>query len=85
MRREQQRATAELPLTLSPLWHAGVENKIAMWTLLPPGNGEGLQVLRYTKSQHYDAVSGAPLAEGVAPVKLAAHAAVQLALALQPA
>jgi hypothetical protein len=40
---------------------SGVEEKIAKWTLLPPGNGEGLQVLRYTKSQHYDAVSCAPL------------------------
>ena len=32
-----------------------------MWTLLPVGNGEGMQVLRYHKSQHYDAVSGASL------------------------
>lgn len=34
---------------------AGVEERIAAWTLLPVGNGEGLQVLRYQKEQKYDA------------------------------
>ncbi|WIA30952.1 hypothetical protein OEZ86_001000 [Tetradesmus obliquus] len=32
-----------------------IEQRIAAWTLLPVGNGEGLQVLRYHKSQKYDA------------------------------
>ncbi|KAI7835432.1 hypothetical protein COHA_010678, partial [Chlorella ohadii] len=34
---------------------AGIEERIARWTLLPVGNGEGLQVLRYTKGQEYQA------------------------------
>jgi prolyl 4-hydroxylase len=34
---------------------AAIERRIAAWTLLPVGNGEGLQVLRYHKSQKYDA------------------------------
>ena len=33
---------------------ADIERRIARWTLLPVGNGEGLQVLRYQKSQKYD-------------------------------
>lgn len=32
-----------------------IEDRIAKWTLLPVGNGEGLQVLRYNKEQKYDA------------------------------
>ena len=28
-----------------------IEERIARWTLLPVGNGEGLQVLRYGKTQ----------------------------------
>ncbi|KDD72104.1 hypothetical protein H632_c3860p0, partial [Helicosporidium sp. ATCC 50920] len=32
-----------------------LEERIARWTLLPVGNGEGLQVLRYSKTQKYDA------------------------------
>ena len=32
-----------------------VEERIATWTLLPAENGEGLQVLRYEKTQKYDA------------------------------
>ncbi|GLI66473.1 hypothetical protein VaNZ11_010316 [Volvox africanus] len=32
-----------------------IENRIAAWTLMPVGNGEGLQVLRYQKEQKYDA------------------------------
>ncbi len=36
-----------------------IEDRIAAWTLMPAGNGEGLQVLRYQKEQKYDAhVSG---------------------------
>ena len=35
-----------------------IENKISAWTLIPPGQGEGLQLLRYQKNQtygsHYD-------------------------------
>jgi prolyl 4-hydroxylase len=31
-----------------------IEDRIARWTLLPVGNGEGLQVLRYENGQHYD-------------------------------
>lgn len=31
-----------------------IEERIARWTLLPVGNGEGLQVLRYENGQHYD-------------------------------
>ncbi|GAB4818416.1 hypothetical protein N2152v2_005462 [Parachlorella kessleri] len=33
---------------------ADIEERIARWTLLPVGNGEGLQVLRYDKKQKYD-------------------------------
>ncbi|KAG2443592.1 hypothetical protein HXX76_001943 [Chlamydomonas incerta] len=32
-----------------------IEERIAAWTLMPMGNGEGLQVLRYQKEQKYDA------------------------------
>ena len=32
-----------------------VEERIASWSLLPAKNGEGLQVLRYHKTQKYDA------------------------------
>jgi prolyl 4-hydroxylase len=32
-----------------------VEERIAAWTLMPVGNGEGLQVLKYDPSQKYDA------------------------------
>lgn len=32
-----------------------IEDRIAKWTLIPPGNGEGLQVLKYNKEQKYDA------------------------------
>lgn len=32
-----------------------IEERIARWTLLPAGNGEGLQVLRYQHNQKYDA------------------------------
>ena len=31
-----------------------IERRIARWTLLPVGNGEGIQILRYDKSQKYD-------------------------------
>lgn len=31
-----------------------IERRIARWTLLPVGNGEGLQILRYDRSQKYD-------------------------------
>ncbi|PRW32905.1 Prolyl 4-hydroxylase subunit alpha-2 isoform A [Chlorella sorokiniana] len=34
---------------------AGIEERIARWTLLPVGNGEGLQVLHYSKNQEYQA------------------------------
>lgn len=34
---------------------AEIEERIASWTLMPVGNGEGLQVLRYQKEQKYDA------------------------------
>lgn len=30
---------------------AAIEDRIAAWTLLPVGNGEGLQVLRYINGQ----------------------------------
>lgn len=30
-----------------------IENKISQWALIPPGNGEGIQVLRYEKGQEY--------------------------------
>jgi prolyl 4-hydroxylase len=40
---------------LSVVALAAIEARIAAWTLLPVGNGEGLQVLRYHKSQKYDA------------------------------
>lgn len=33
---------------------AEIEERIARWTLLPVGNGEGLQVLRYGQNQKYD-------------------------------
>jgi prolyl 4-hydroxylase len=33
---------------------AAIEERIAAWTLLPVGNGEGLQVLRYQKDQKYE-------------------------------
>jgi hypothetical protein len=33
-----------------------VEKRLAEWTLLPVHYGEGLQVLRYKKTQKYDAV-----------------------------
>ena len=32
---------------------ASVEERIARWTLLPVGNGEGLQVLNYQPGQEY--------------------------------
>jgi prolyl 4-hydroxylase len=32
---------------------ADIEERIARWTLLPAGNGEGLQVLRYGQHQEY--------------------------------
>ena len=32
-----------------------IEERIAAWTLMPVGNGEGLQVLKYDASQKYDA------------------------------
>lgn len=32
---------------------ADIERRIARWTLLPVGNGEGLQVLRYQEKQEY--------------------------------
>ena len=32
-----------------------IEERIAVWTLMPVGNGEGLQVLKYDPSQKYDA------------------------------
>ncbi|KAG2489490.1 hypothetical protein HYH03_011943 [Edaphochlamys debaryana] len=32
-----------------------IEARIAAWTLMPEGNGEGLQVLRYNHDQKYDA------------------------------
>jgi prolyl 4-hydroxylase len=34
---------------------AAVEERIAAWTLLPAGNGEGMQVLRYGNAEKYDA------------------------------
>ena len=34
---------------------AGIEEKIAEWTHLPPENGEPIQVLRYVDGQKYDA------------------------------
>ena len=33
---------------------ADIERRIARWTLLPAGNGEGLQILKYTQTQKYD-------------------------------
>jgi hypothetical protein len=33
---------------------AAIEERIARWTLLPVGNGEGLQVLKYRGGQKYD-------------------------------
>ncbi|GAX73148.1 hypothetical protein CEUSTIGMA_g601.t1 [Chlamydomonas eustigma] len=32
-----------------------IEERIAAWTLMPVGNGEGLQVLKYNPSQKYEA------------------------------
>lgn len=32
-----------------------IENKISEWTLIPPGHGEGLQLLRYNHDQKYGA------------------------------
>ena len=32
-----------------------IEERISQWTLMPVGNGEGLQVLKYDPSQKYDA------------------------------
>ncbi|KAK3242141.1 hypothetical protein CYMTET_48147 [Cymbomonas tetramitiformis] len=32
---------------------ANVESKLAAWTMIPPENGEGLQVLRYDHGQEY--------------------------------
>lgn len=32
---------------------SAVEDRIARWTLMPEGHGEGLQVLRYGPSQEY--------------------------------
>lgn len=48
----------ECPLTATahpPAPCADVEERIARWSLLPVGNGEGLQVLRYGLGQKYDA------------------------------
>jgi hypothetical protein len=33
---------------------ADIEKRIADWSLLPVGNGEGLQVLRYQNGQKYE-------------------------------
>ena len=33
---------------------ADIERRIARWTLLPVGNGEGFQILKYEKTQHYN-------------------------------
>lgn len=33
---------------------ANIERRIARWTLLPVGNGESFQILRYEKTQKYD-------------------------------
>jgi len=30
-----------------------IENKLSEWTLIPAGNGEGLQLLRYRPGQEY--------------------------------
>jgi len=30
-----------------------IERRLSEWTLIPPGNGEGFQVLRYEKDQEY--------------------------------
>ncbi len=38
--------------------HADIEQRIARWTLLPVGNGEGLQVLRYGRGQQYGEHAG---------------------------
>jgi prolyl 4-hydroxylase len=32
---------------------AALERKLSEWTMIPVGNGEGLQVLRYRKGQEY--------------------------------
>lgn len=32
-----------------------IESRIAEWTMVPAGQGEGMQVLKYAKSQKYDA------------------------------
>jgi hypothetical protein len=32
-----------------------IEERISAWTLLPVGNGEGMQVLKYDQKQKYDA------------------------------
>ena len=32
----------------------GVERRIAEWTMVPMENGEGIQVLKYDKSEKYD-------------------------------
>ncbi len=45
------------PLARPPCPPAAIERRLAEWTLTPVWNGEGLQVLRYKKSQKYDAVS----------------------------
>lgn len=29
-----------------------IEDRVATWTMLPPGNAEGMQVLHYAVSQH---------------------------------
>ncbi|KAG2482129.1 hypothetical protein HYH03_018915 [Edaphochlamys debaryana] len=41
-------AQGETPLV------ARIEKRLAMWTMLPVENGEGIQVLRYQKAQKYD-------------------------------
>ena len=44
-----------------------VEERIARWTLLPVGNGEGLQVLNYGKGGKYDAHWVSELGVGSGP------------------
>jgi hypothetical protein len=61
-------------LPVNPAAAAAIEKRLAEWTLLPVHYGEGLQVLRYKKSQKYDAVGCACACTGPAAAAAAAAA-----------
>jgi hypothetical protein len=69
-------------LSAGVVWRTGVEERIAKWSLMPVGNGEGLQVLRYQNGQKYEAVSAALLAANCSQIDRGMHSSSQACDAL---